>query len=157
MIERMERVLEDKLRDWREPLLNRPQGKPPMGASAPQPLSHPWGPWQPAAAAPRAELGQRMRPPYGCRQGGALKGPLGSLLPRSPSGCVGTVCEPGWKESGSCSDPRGDAPCSGASSQGLPKRRGGLTLPGTSSSPQVLRESAFTEQTVLALMLSKAT
>ncbi|CAK7300609.1 Coiled-coil domain-containing protein 33 [Vulpes lagopus] len=30
VIERMERVLEDKLRDWREPLLNRPQGKPPM-------------------------------------------------------------------------------------------------------------------------------
>ncbi|XP_072602111.1 coiled-coil domain-containing protein 33 isoform X5 [Vulpes vulpes] len=32
VIERMERVLEDKLRDWREPLLNRPQGKPPMGS-----------------------------------------------------------------------------------------------------------------------------
>uniref|UniRef100_A0A8C0QUW2 Coiled-coil domain containing 33 n=1 Tax=Canis lupus dingo TaxID=286419 RepID=A0A8C0QUW2_CANLU len=35
VIERMERVLEDKLRDWREPLLNRPQGKPPMASGLP--------------------------------------------------------------------------------------------------------------------------
>lgn len=36
VIEKMERVLEDQLRDRKEPLLNRLPGKPTMGESAPQ-------------------------------------------------------------------------------------------------------------------------
>lgn len=61
VIEKMERVLEDKLRDRKEPLLTRLQGKPSVGESfAPSPRR----PCLPGASASGAELGQRMLPPY---------------------------------------------------------------------------------------------
>lgn len=49
MIEKMERVLEDRLQDRNEPLQKRLQGKPNVGKSALRPLSHPWRPCFPGA------------------------------------------------------------------------------------------------------------
>lgn len=80
----MERVLEDKLRERKEPLLNRLQGKPTTGESAPQLLFHPRGPGLPGAWASGAELRQRMLPRTEAGSEGLPKVPWAPFSAKKP-------------------------------------------------------------------------
>ena len=155
----MERVLEAKLRDRKEPLLTRLQGKPSVGESF---VPSPRRPCLPGASASGAELGQRMLPPLLAQ---AVRGGLPKVhwapfscrgAPQDTSGqCVNQVRD------GRARTHRGEALQTGVSRQGLPKKRGFQNPPDYFLlSPCLQRVCSYkTNNTCLfsPLMLTKAT
>ena len=127
MIEKMEWVLEGKLREKNEPLQNKLQGKPSVGESGPRLLSHPWRPCLLGASQFQEHL-QTAAEGAGSPLRQALstsRGPPSSLLlPGSPSEHMeGTQrvshARKRLRPSGRCSEIR-------ASRDGLPAKRGCL-------------------------------
>lgn len=151
MIEKMERVLEDKLRDRKEPLLNRLQGKPTTGESTPQLLSHPCGPGLPGAWASGAELWQRMLPHIEAGSEGLPKVPWAPFSCQEAPQDTWGQCVSWARKTGAPAQTHREAPQTGGSRQsreeGLPEPFSGLPRLPTSS------ESASTKQTALFCFL----